>query len=123
MTRIAFSIILLSLASSVAVSAPIPEKMLTDSSAILCIYPSSLQEATKAVISSDDRWLKSLGCVLAETDLEAALISSPFTTDWDRPWQVRVKLPSGDGVTLWGDRTSFKQLNGRPLMELLRKMD
>jgi hypothetical protein len=113
--RLFVFIVLAILAPSTARAELIPDAMLTDSmSSILCTSPFKLNEAMKAASVADDAWLRSLGCMSAKGDLPVMLISSNMT-DWLQPWQVRVKLPDGSGITLWGNWFSFKRANGKPL--------
>ena len=81
----------------------------TSTIAILCMYPFNLKEAAAAV--SDAKWLRSLNCFSLPVGLPVIRIQ-PDISSFTEPWQVRVQLPSGEGVTLWGYHFAFTKPNG-----------
>ena len=83
----------------------------TSSIAVLCVNPFNLKEALTAVTASDNKWLQSLNCISLPAGLSAIRIQ-PDISSLTEPWQVRVKLPSGEGATLWGYHFSFTHPNG-----------
>jgi hypothetical protein len=84
-------------------------KFKTSNIAVLCENPFNLKEATTAF--SDSAWLQSLNCVRVPEGT-AVLRIHPDISSFSEPWQVRLQLPSGKGVTLWGYYFSFTRPNG-----------
>lgn len=73
------------------------QDFVTRSDAVLCVSPFSLKEAHVAANTRDEKWLKSLGCIIARAGISAVLIE---TNSLGR--KARLRLPSGEGVTVWG---------------------
>lgn len=83
----------------------------TSSIAVLCTNPFNLKEALTAVTASDNKWVRSLNCILLPAGLSVLRIQ-PDMSSFTEPWQVRVKLPTGEPETLWGYHFSFTKPNG-----------
>lgn len=90
---------------------------LTSNQAILCLYASDLKEASSAVIAGDENWLKELNCIFAKDKLTVRLIEPTWLGDAKdgRPWKVRVTLPEGRGLTMWGRAYAFTFPDGRKI--------
>lgn len=84
-------------------------KFKTAEGAVLCASPLDIKEAVVAI--SDPSWLKSLNCLLAPAGLDVLKIE-PIENSRTEPWKVRLRLPSGAGVTLWGYIFAFTLPNG-----------
>jgi hypothetical protein len=84
-------------------------KFKTADGAVLCASPLDIKEAVVAI--SDPSWLKSLNCLLAPAGLDVLKIE-PIENSRTEPWKVRLRLPSGAGVTLWGYIFAFTLPNG-----------
>ena len=96
--------------AAVPIQTDVVDMPLTAEGAILCGSPLRIKEAYSAVIAGDEKWLKSLDCISAKAGLSVIVIERNTLG-----WQVRLRLPNGDGVTLWGDRLQFRSPAGEYL--------
>lgn len=83
----------------------------TSSIGPLCVNAFNLKEAWTAAAAGDQKWIQSLNCVTLPAGLSVLRIQ-PYVSSFTEAWQVRVRLPSGEGVTLWGHHPSFTLPNG-----------
>lgn len=90
-----------------ASAASVPDYV-TDNGGMLCQSFTDLPEAAKAF--RDERWLLSLHCRLAGNGLPVIKIEELNSTEYFNPWKVRLLLPDGQGITVWGPAFSFKPL-------------
>lgn len=78
---------------------------ITNDGALICKFEFQLKEATQAIISGDDKWLKELECMKTRGGLKAIKIYPEGNKGGN--WKMRIFNTKGDGFTVWGSYHDF----------------
>jgi hypothetical protein len=74
--------------------------------------PDHLKEAAVAKTAQDPKWLEGLGCISAKGGIPVVIIERESFG-----WQVRLRPPGQEGMTVWGRRFDFRSFDGAYVAE------
>ena len=93
------------------------DELVTAANAILCLSPTSLDQASQPEIAQNQNRLRGLHCMRTASGIPLTVIERPHASIWKVSFR-----PEGisGGVTLWGRVTSFTTPDGEPLIHSTR---